>query len=145
MGTVLQISQSGLGELRAHAEQAYPQECCGVLLGRTEPGARVITEVVRCANTHGLPRTKYTIDPRELIRLQRDARKRGLQILGFYHSHPGHAAQPSPSDLAEAYWTGCSYVIAAVERGRATVTNSFLLNGSGEQNCFEDEQFVVLA
>lgn len=142
---MLQISQRALDELRAHAEQAYPEECCGVLLGRTERCVRVVNEVVRCPNPHQSPRTRYSIDPRDLVRLQRAARERRLQILGFYHSHPDHAAQPSPGDLAEAYWTGCSYVITAVEQGRATVTNSFLLTGSGEQRRFEDEHFVVLA
>ncbi len=143
MGRVLQISQRGLDELHARAERAYPEECCAVLLGHRGPAARVVTQAVPCANTDASPHTRYAIDPHELIRLQRNARECGLEILGFYHSHPEHAAQPSSSDLEEAYWTGCSYVITAVERGRATDTNSFLLYGNGGQKRFEKEQLII--
>jgi proteasome lid subunit RPN8/RPN11 len=59
--------------------------------------------------------------------------------VGFYHSHPDHPAQCSPTDVAEAYWTGCSYVITAVERGRATVTRSFLLVGMEDDRRLEEE------
>ncbi len=57
--------------------------------------------------------------------------------MGFYHSHPDHPAQWSPTDFAEAHWIGCSYVITAVEKGKAAITNSFLLTGTTE----EDKKF----
>ncbi len=142
MGTVLDISQRDLDKLRAHAERAYPEECCGVLLGHAAP-ARVVTEVVPCANSHHSRQKRYAIDPRALVCLQRQARERGLEILGFYHSHPGQTAHPSATDLQDAYWTESSYVITAVERGRATVTNSFLLTGNDDQKRFEQEQFII--
>jgi len=77
---------------------------------------------------------RYNIDPRELIRIQREGRERGEDIVGFYHSHPDHPAQWSPTDLAEAHWFGCSYVITSVEKGKAVLTNSFELIGSGEDD-----------
>jgi proteasome lid subunit RPN8/RPN11 len=64
----------------------------------------------------------------------REARGRGLEVAGFYHSHPDHAASWSLSDLAEAHWLGLSYLITAVERGRAGETRAFLLAGSSEQD-----------
>jgi proteasome lid subunit RPN8/RPN11 len=67
-----------------------------------------------------------------------EARKHGLEVAGFYHSHPDHPAMWSQIDLDEAHWLGCSYVITEVPGGRATVTNSFLLSGTKE----EDKQFV---
>ena len=73
-----------------------------------------------------------------MIRAQRDARERGLEIVGFYHSHPDHPAQWSPTDLADAHWIGCSYMITTVENGRATETNSFVLSGTLE----EDKAFL---
>jgi proteasome lid subunit RPN8/RPN11 len=69
------------------------------------------------------------------------ARTRGLEVVGFYHSHPDHPARPSATDLAEAHWFGCSYVITRVERGRADGTRSFLLMGSEErEKHFVDEE-----
>jgi proteasome lid subunit RPN8/RPN11 len=131
---MLKISQSDVLSLRQHGEQTYPHECCGVLLGRFEDdGARTVTRVVRCGNTRDdSPHNRYQIDPRELVRIQREGRERGEDIVGFYHSHPDHPPQWSSTDLAEAHWFGCSYVITSVEKGRAAVTNSFMLEGNDE-------------
>jgi proteasome lid subunit RPN8/RPN11 len=63
---------------------------------------------------------------------RREGRSRGEDIVGFYHSHPDHPAHWSSTDLAEAHWFGCSYVITSVEKGKAAITNSFELTGSGE-------------
>jgi proteasome lid subunit RPN8/RPN11 len=81
---------------------------------------------------------RYHIAPVELVKIQREARTKGLEIAGFYHSHPDHPAQWSQTDFAEAHWLGCSYVITEVAKGNAAVTNSFLLAGTAE----EDKQFV---
>ena len=80
------------------------------------------------------PHNRYNIDPKELIRIQREGRERGEDIIGFYHSHPDHPAQWSQTDLAEAHWFGCSYVITSVEKGKAVLTNSFELTGSDEND-----------
>ena len=74
------------------------------------------------------------IDPKEVVRIQREGRGRGEDIIGFYHSHPDHPARWSQTDLAEAYWIGCSYVITSVEKGKAVLTNSFELTGSNEND-----------
>ena len=100
---------------------------------------RVVSSVVRCGNTRtDSPANRYHIDPRELVKIQREGRERGEDIVGFYHSHPDHPAQWSQTDLAEAHWIGCSYVITSVDRGKAVVTNSFELTGTDE----EDKKFV---
>jgi proteasome lid subunit RPN8/RPN11 len=84
--------------------------------------------------------------PIDLIRTEREARVDGLEILGFYHSHPDHPAQWSATDLAEAHWLGCSYVITAIEKGSATATNSFHLAGILEEDKrFEEEEIQVIA
>jgi proteasome lid subunit RPN8/RPN11 len=78
------------------------------------------------------------------VKIERDARRQGLGIAGFYHSHPDHPAQWSSTDLAEAHWLGCSYVITAVAQGKATVTNSFQLAGASEEDKrFEPETILV--
>ncbi len=133
---MLTLSQSDYASLRQHGEETYPHECCGVLLGQFhDNGARTVSRIARCGNTReDSPHNRYHIDPRELIRIQREGRERGEDIVGFYHSHPDHPAQWSAADLAEAHWFGCSYVITSVEKGAAVTTNSFELTGSDEND-----------
>ena len=120
-------------------EETYPHECCGVLLGVAGTEGNQVREVIAAGNTRiDSLHNRYNIAPEELVMIQRHARKLGLDIVGFYHSHPDHPAMWSTTDFAEAHWTGCSYVITSVEKGTAKVTNSFLLTGTGE----EDKRFV---
>lgn len=142
---MLKISQPDFDALRQHGEDTYPHECCGALMGRFDGDDRVVESVVRCGNTRDdSPQDRYHIAPGELVRIQREGRAQGLDIVGFYHSHPDHPAQWSQTDFAEAHWIGCSYVITSVEEGRATVTNAFLLAGDGEESKrFEDEKISV--
>jgi proteasome lid subunit RPN8/RPN11 len=137
--SVLRLTRAVYRELRAHSEETYPGECCGVLLGQSTPEGWRVEQAVRAANTYaGSAPNRYQIAPSELVRIERDARRQGLGIAGFYHSHPDHPAQWSPTDFAQAHWLGCSYVITAVALGKAAVTNSFLLAGVTE----EDKRFV---
>jgi proteasome lid subunit RPN8/RPN11 len=132
---MLKLSQSHYAALRRHGEETYPHECCGVLLGRMDGDERVVTSVARAANTRtDSAHNRYNIDPKDLIRIQREGREHGEDIIGFYHSHPDHPARWSQTDLAEAHWFGCSYVITSVEKGRAVLTNSFELSGSDEND-----------
>ncbi len=144
---MLRILQSAFDALRRHGEETYPHECCGVLLGRVEGEQREVSEIVRCGNTRDdRPQDRYHIDPRELVRIQRQGRERRLDIVGFYHSHPDHPARWSQTDLVEAHWIGCSYIITSVEKGRAVTTNSFALQGTSEEDKrLEDEPVEVAA
>ncbi|MGA2235977.1 MAG: M67 family metallopeptidase [Terriglobales bacterium] len=141
---MLKLSPSAYVSLRQHGEETYPHECCGVLLGHfddngSKPVSKIVSRIARCGNTReDSPHNRYHIDPRDLIRIQREGRERGEDIVGFYHSHPDHPAQWSPTDLAEAHWFGCSYVITSVDKGTATITNSFELTGTDEA----DKKFV---
>jgi proteasome lid subunit RPN8/RPN11 len=143
---MLKISRTGFDELRRHGEETYPNECCGVLLGQTDGEQRIVTSVARCGNTRNdSPQNRYQIDPKELIRIQREGRERAEDIVGFYHSHPDHPARWSQTDLAEAHWFGCSYVITSVEKGKAVVTNSFELTGADENDKkLADEKIEVV-
>jgi len=144
---MLKISQAAYDQLRRHGEETYPHECCGVLLGQMDEQARLVRSIVRCGNTRlDSPQNRYHIDPRELVRIQREGRERGEDIVGFYHSHPDHPARWSQTDLAEAHWYGCSYVITSVEKGKAADTNSFELTGVDETSKrFLDEKIVTTA
>ena len=144
---MLQLGQEQYDALRKHGEETYPYECCGVLLGKATEAGNDVAEAVRASNTRtDSAHNRYHIAPQELVRIQRQARGKGLDIVGFYHSHPDHPAQWSSTDFAEAHWVGCSYVITSVQKGKATLTNSFLLQGNGEDDKrFEDEQVEVTA
>jgi proteasome lid subunit RPN8/RPN11 len=144
---VLKLSQSDWHALRAHGEETYPHECCGILLGtmNIDKDERVVKTVIRAGNTRlDSLESRYHIDPKELIAAQKQARVAGLDIVGFYHSHPDHPPRWSPTDLAEAHWIGCSYVITSVVQGKAEVTNSFCLTGTMEEDKrFAEEQLQV--
>lgn len=142
---MLKIPAAAYSAIRAHGEETYPHECCGVLLGTLDGDARIVTSTARCGNTRNdSPHNRYHIDPRELVRIQREGRERGEDIVGFYHSHPDHPAHWSQTDLAEAHWIGCSYMITSIEKGKASITNSFELAGSQENDKhFVDETVAV--
>jgi proteasome lid subunit RPN8/RPN11 len=133
--SVLHFPQPVYDDIRAHGEQTYPHECCGILLGHFAQGNWTVVSAARAGNTRtDSAHNRYHIDPAELVRIQRDAMRQGFDIAGFYHSHPDHPAQWSTTDFAEAHWIGCSYVITEVAHGKAAVTNSFLLAGTTEEN-----------
>ena len=135
--------------LRAHGEETYPHECCGVLLGKSTSDGNTVHEIVRAGNTRtDSAHNRYHIAPQELVKIQRHARSLSLDIVGFYHSHPDHPAQWSPTDFAEAHWFGCAYVITSVDgdktTGHAKITNSFLLTGTTEDDkAFANQEVLV--
>lgn len=143
--STLHIPKSAFEAIRSHGEETYPHECCGVLLGQSSPEGWQVQSAVRAGNTRtDSAHNRYHIAPVELVKIQREAVRQGLDIAGFYHSHPDHPAQWSPTDFAEAHWIGCSYVITEVANGKAAVTNSFLLSGSTEEDKrFESQTIAV--
>jgi proteasome lid subunit RPN8/RPN11 len=142
---MLKVSQQLYDAMRQHGEETYPHECCGVLLGKSADSVNEVEEAVRAGNTRtDSAHNRYQIAPQELVKIQRLGRERGLDIVGFYHSHPDHPAQWSQTDFAEAHWLGCSYVITAIEKGAARQTNSFFLAGTTEEDkSFENEEVMV--
>jgi proteasome lid subunit RPN8/RPN11 len=142
---VLHLKRQVYDAIRSHGEQTYPHECCGALLGRPSPDGWQVDAAVRAGNIRtDSAHNRYQIAPVELVRIQREAHQKGLDIAGFYHSHPDHPAQWSSTDLAEAHWLGCSYVITEVAQGKAAITNSFLLGGSTEEDKHFDMETIQL-
>jgi proteasome lid subunit RPN8/RPN11 len=142
---ILHITSALYSALRAHGEETYPHECCGALLGRATSDGWRVEAVVRAGNTRtDSAHNRYNISPLELVKIEREARRQGFGIAGFYHSHPDHPAQWSSTDFDEAHWLGCSYVITTVTQGKATVTNSFQLTGATEEDKrFEQDTILV--
>src|ERR1035441_313836 len=129
--------------IRQHSVRDYPNECCGVLLGKVEGDAKHVAEVVALRNLRHDPsraqellpvddpgreteRNRFLIDPLDQLAVEKDARARGLEVLGYYHSHPDHPARPSAYDRDHA-WPWYSYVIIAVEQGVPKDLTSWVL------------------
>ena len=102
----------------AHARAAAPNECCGLLLGLGED----IVEAVRARNIADDPAKRFLIDPADHIAGRRDARQRGLDVVGFYHSHPASPPEPSARDLAEFTYPGHLYAIVSLRAEPAEVS-----------------------
>lgn len=113
--------------IREHAERTYPEECCGVLIGRAD-GELLRIELVReIANVHeDERRRRFLLDPRQHLAAQKEARARGLAVIGVYHSHPDHPATPSEHDRLHA-WPNLRYLIVAVEHGAAGELTAWIL------------------
>jgi len=126
--SALRIPAALTEAIRAHGHETYPHECCGFLLGA--PGE--VREIARASNAReDSPQNRYLIPPVEFVRVQRDADARGLDVIGFYHSHPDHPARPSAFDREHA-WPGYAYLIAAVEAGLAGELRGFRFDAPDE-------------
>ncbi len=128
----------------AHARSGYPFEACGVFLGRPQgAGPAVVEDVMPVVNRETeKPRVRYQIAPEDLIRIDRDARQRGLDILGYFHSHPDHPARPSETDRQRAADTlsdGVIHVVVGVEKGEEATPTAWVFRDATQQ--FEAEAF----
>jgi proteasome lid subunit RPN8/RPN11 len=143
---MLKISKADYDLIRWEAKRSYPNECCGILLGSVMDGHRVVTMTLTCENMRvDSPANRYSINPEQVIGALKLARNRGESIIGFYHSHPDHSPNYSSTDLAEAHWFDCSYVITSVEHGTPTATASFVLLGSEDSKSFHPESIEIVA
>lgn len=143
---MLKISRADYDLIRWEAERSYPSECCGILLGNTFDDHRMVTMTITCDNARpDASASRYAIRPEQLVAAQKLARSRGEDIIGFYHSHPDHTPSYSPTDLEEAHWFDCSYVIISVERGSAGAAHSYLLLGSEDAKRLQPEDIEILA
>ena len=123
--------------IRDHGRGTYPHECCGAMLGRDG----VVLEACPLPNTtEEGPRRRFLVRPQDYRSAERLATERGLELLGFYHSHPDHPARPSQYDLDHA-WPVFSYVIVSVREGDACELTSWRLR---EDRSVFDEEPVAL-
>lgn len=137
---MLRLSRAHLEQILKHAEESYPSECCGIIVG-TPGEVKEASEVYRGRNAVvERARDRYELDPRDIIEAQRRARQASLDIIGYYHSHPDHPARPSQYDTERA-WPGYSYIVVSVAGGRAEAANSWVYNES--TRAFEQEELVL--
>jgi proteasome lid subunit RPN8/RPN11 len=126
-------------QIQAEGAAAYPKECCGILIGRDISGRRIIERLMPGRNTFEADEQyhRFSIDPMLQLRAEKEAEAAGKLVLGFYHSHPDHPARPSEYDREHA-WPFYSYVIVAIEKGRAADMTSWLLDEKTEQFAVQD-------
>ena len=109
-----------------HAERTYPNECCGVMLGRIEGDNKYVTEALALENAfHGEQGERYEVRPEDLLKAERAAREHGLDLVGIFHSHPDCDAYFSDTDLKNSCpWY--SFVVLSVTNGKFNHANSFI-------------------
>ena len=115
------------GELRRLAALSHPLEGCGILLGRFAADGAEVVEVRKGTNLRAdRARDRYVLDPRDILAAERDARAGGLEVVGFWHTHPDHPARPSQYDADHA-WPDYVYVIMAIHSGRQVDVTAWVL------------------
>jgi proteasome lid subunit RPN8/RPN11 len=141
--SAIHLPAARLAEIAAHLEAAYPHEGCGILIGRLENGYKMVTEVVLTGNAReeGARHNRYSIPPEELLQGELQAEELGLEVVGYFHSHPDHPDRPSEFDR-ENGWPGYTYLITAVKRGQATSTRAWQLRQ--DRSAFDPERLVIL-
>lgn len=126
----LRISGHLAEKIRAHGAETYPHECCGALLGRdsnvTTP--REILGLFPLVNRRDdSPRNRFSVTAQDVLSAEKAAREQGLEVVGWYHSHPDHPARPSEYDRDHA-WPWYSYIIVSVQNGAPQDMTSWRLN-----------------
>ncbi len=136
----LKIGAGDLGHIHEHAKEAYPEECAGLLVGMDVGETKIVVDVWRADNTHeGERGRRFLIDPKMYMDLEERARERDMDILGVYHSHPDHPAEPSEYDREHAL-PGWSYIITSVSGDEIRETNSWVLRH--DRSGYEREPLV---
>ena len=155
---MLRLDSKHAEAIRQHAVRDYPRECCGILLGSAEGDLKRVRDVVPLPNLRSDPqrsgellpladpehesaRNRYFVDPMDLLRVVKEARTRGLDVVGYYHSHPDQPAQPSAHDR-EMAWPRYSYLIVAIEHGEPRELTCWVLPGNSD--VFEPEPLELV-
>jgi proteasome lid subunit RPN8/RPN11 len=141
---MISITEKLLAEIRAHGVRDYPYECCGLLLGRFREEGKFVTETYPISNAReeSAKRNRFLIEPEELMRGERYARGKDLEVVGFYHSHPDSPARPSQYDLEHA-WPTYSYIIVSTSADRAG--DLFSWEQEPDRSKFNQEELKISA
>lgn len=135
------ITENLIKQIEAHGEKTYPNECGGMLIGRFENGEKTVVELLPMENamSEAEQHNRVLILPKDVLRAERFAREKRLDVVGYYHSHPDHPAIPSQFDLDHALpvWT---YIIVSVEKGKAVNLRSWEMEN--DRSKFNEEEIL---
>jgi proteasome lid subunit RPN8/RPN11 len=139
--TTLVLGRHLIKEIHSHASLTYPEECCGLLVGRFEQGSKIklATRSMRMSNVFASEERyhRYTIDPMEFLKAETEIESSGEEIVGIYHSHPNAPAKPSEYDRNRA-WPSMSYVVVEVRDSKPVETRSWLLKEDRSEFLLEE-------
>jgi proteasome lid subunit RPN8/RPN11 len=139
--SLLRISEEPAARIRAHGAETYPHECCGALLGNDAENARDVLAAFPLTNRRDdSPRNRFSLTPDDFRAAEKAAAEQGLELVGWYHSHPNHPARPSEYDREHA-WPWYSYVIVGVEHGESKQMTSWRL--ADDRSHFVPEELKV--
>ena len=138
---MLYLSDELVLRIRTHAAESYPHECCGAVLGTDSGSWREVLDLFPLVNRHNdSPRNRFVITPEDFRAAEQAARKGGLEVIGWYHSHPDHPARPSEYDREHA-WPWYSYVIASVMQRLPKDMKSWRLKDDRTE--FDEEEMEI--
>ena len=136
----LKIGRGDVGHIHEHAKEAYPEECAGAIVGMDVGEMKIVVDVWRAENVHEEERSRrFLIDPLVYMKLEEQADERDMELLGVYHSHPDHPAEPSEYDREHA-WPNFSYIIASVGADRVEDMRSWILKD--DRSGYDEEPIV---
>lgn len=129
--------------IEKHGEETFPNECCGFILGKLNGADRTVAELLRVANDREAEEQyhRFLITPDDSFRADRAARKKGLDVIGCYHSHPNAPARPSQYDVDHAAFTAFSHIIVSIRDGKAADMTSWLLKE--DRSAFDPEEIRI--
>lgn len=119
----LTLANSYVDEIIAHAREDAPNECCGIIAGKNGDA----TKLYRAINAEASP-YRYSVDPKDLLRIYRDLEGNGWDVLAIYHSHTHTEAYPSPTDVRLAAWPDAYYLIVSLEDDTNPILRAFRIN-----------------
>ncbi len=138
---MIQLKTRDLDQIKQIAEDIYPQECCGVMVGLVENGVKTVTEVIPAENqrTDSLA-NRYLITADFLHGVEKELRESEQSVIGFFHSHPDVRARPSSYDLEHA-WPWYSYLIVSVCKGQTEEVHNWKLKD--DRSSFDPEELKI--
>jgi proteasome lid subunit RPN8/RPN11 len=130
------LPESIARQIESEGVAAYPNECCGILIGKEKDGRRVVERLAPMKNVFdaGEQYHRFSIDPLAQIEAEKSADDNGHVVLGYYHSHPDHPARPSEYDRTHVPpWSFYGHIIVAIEKGRPVAMTAWYMDEKTEQ------------
>jgi proteasome lid subunit RPN8/RPN11 len=141
---MITLTEKQITDIKEHASAAYPQECCGILLGERRTDKKIVQEVIRAQNVAGQPHAHFALAGEEILAAERKAEAGDLEIVGFYHSHPDCSTCLSGEDC-QYLMPGMSYPVISVFDNTVSAIASWEQKCGGDRDTVEQEAILLAA
>lgn len=136
MGIILRLNQENYNKILQHCLEGLPNESCGLLAGNTDGDIKTIKEVYLLTNMDH-SKEHFSMDPRQQLLAVKDARKKGYELIGNFHSHPESPSRPSEEDKRLAYDSKAEYLILSLQEADCPVLKAFGIDAKKEVTIHE--------